>query len=152
LAKSSKLASEIISAMGLVCLRAGPLAGHAGRSKVTIAGIDDRKAVGERVWFRNAKEAEKVETAFLSRCLESTRTKTGLTVNLPPGKVVDTVCTIAFSLGITPIRDVDVATTFDSVNRRVEAAIATMGRQGTLKRLRRITELDLTGLLARQSV
>jgi hypothetical protein len=125
-----------MSATGLVCLRAGPLAGHPGRSKVTIAGIDDRKAAGERVWFRNAKEAEKVEAVFLSRCIESTRSMTGLTVNMPPAQVVYTVCTIAFSLGITPIKDCDVATTFDSVHLKVEAALAKMKRGGSLNRMR----------------
>jgi hypothetical protein len=38
-----------------------------------------------------------------------------------------------------------------SLTKRVEDAVKGMGRQGTIKRLRRVTDADLTGLLARQA-
>jgi hypothetical protein len=113
-----------------------PLAGHPGRRKVTVGGLSDLKAAGERVWFRNEREAKRVLDAFLSRCFESTKKETGLTVNLPFDNVVELVTIIARSLGITPIRDCDVTGTFDSIHRRVEVAIASMGRGATLKRMR----------------
>jgi hypothetical protein len=152
LAKSSKLTSEILVALGITCLRVSSLAGHAGRSKLVIGGISDRKSAGKRLWFPSRREADKVMQATLSRCMDSKKTAAGLTVNLPPDDVVNLVNTIALSLGIRPFHDADVATTFNSINGRVEIAIKALGREGTLKRLRRITEFDLDGLLARQSV
>jgi hypothetical protein len=150
LTKSSKLTSEILSTLGLCCLRASPLAGHPGRSKLVISGIADRDSAGDRVWFRNERDAKRVLDAFLSRCFESTRKDTGLTVKLPLDKVVGLATTIARSLGITPIQDCDVTTTFDSLHRRIETAIAKMPRhQRAMKNLRGVTDHDLTGLLAR---
>jgi hypothetical protein len=138
MSKSSKLASELMAKLGIACLRASPLAGHPGFSKLAIGGIADRNTTGELVWFKSQRDAEKVLQATLSRCLDSKKTKAGITVKLSPDQVVDLVTTIAFSLGITRIKGGDVATTFDSISRRVETAIASMGRTATLKRMRAV--------------
>jgi hypothetical protein len=142
-----------MSATGIVCLRVSPLAGHPGRSKVAIGALSDLKATGDRVWFRNERDAKRVLDACLSRCFESTRKETGLTVNLPLDKVVELVTSIARSLGITPIQDHHVATTFDSIATRIETAVASMGRGATLKRMRaavaRIDADDLRSALRR---
>jgi hypothetical protein len=134
LAKSSKLASEIVTAAGIVCLRVSGLAGHPGYSRLAIGG--DCNAAGARLWFRSQREADKVMQAALARCFDSKKTNRGLTVKLPPDHVVDLVYTVTHSLGITAIRDEDVATALDSISRRVETAIARTGRIGTLKNLR----------------
>jgi len=129
--------------MGITCLRASALAGHPGRTKLAIGGISDRNAAGERLWFRSQREADKVMQATLSRCLDSKKTKAGITVKLAPDQVFNLVHTIALSLGITPIPDDRVATTFDSIVVRVETAIAQTGRIGTMKRLRSaVAQLD----------
>src|ERR1700691_1826478 len=67
LTKSAKLASELLTKFGLVCLRAAPLAGHPDRSKLAIGGIADRDRAGARIWFRNERDAKRVLDAFLSR-------------------------------------------------------------------------------------
>jgi hypothetical protein len=141
-----------MTATGLRCLRVSVLAGgHPGFSKLTIGGIADRDTAGERVWFKSQRDAEKVLQATLSRCFEAKKTKSGITVKLPPDQVVDLVGTIAFSLGITRIKDCDVATTFDSIASRIETQIKALGREGTMKRLLGVLDFDLTGLLARQA-
>lgn len=149
LTKSSKLASSILTATGLVCLRTSTLPGHQHHSRVTVAGIADRDSTGHRIWFLRLRDAERVLQAVLGRCLVSRKTKAGLTVKLPPDHVVDLVHAIAFSLGITPIHDADVATTLTSISARAQTAIKAMGREGTLKRLQGAAELDPAGLLAR---
>jgi hypothetical protein len=153
LAKSSKLASELLTKFGLVCLRAAPLAGHPDRSKLAIGGIADRDRAGARIWFRNERDAKRVLDAFLSRCFESTKKETGLTVKLPYDQVVELVSDIAYSLGIIRIKDCDVATTFDCVATRIETAIAKMPRhQRAMKGLIGILDRDdLPGLPARQA-
>jgi hypothetical protein len=142
-----------MTATGIVCLRASVLAGHPGFSKLAIGGIADRDSAGDRVWFRNERDAKRVLDTFLSRCFESTRKETGLTVNLPSDKIVELVTAIARSLGIRPIKDCDVATTFDGIATRIETAIASMGRGATLKRMRaavaRIDADDLRSALSR---
>jgi hypothetical protein len=153
LTKSSKLTSEILSTLGLCCLRASPLAGHPGRSKLVISGIADRDSAGDRVWFRNERDAKRVRDAFLSRCFESTRKETGLTVNLPLDKVVGLAIAIARSLGITPIQDCDVTTTFNALDGRIETAIAKMPRhQRAMKNLQGVIGGDFYGLLERYSL
>ena len=149
MSKSSRLASSILTAAGICCLRVSVLAGHPGHSKVAIGGIADRDSTGQHIWFRSQREADRVFKATLSRCFDSKKTKAGLTVKLPPGHVVDLITSIAQSLGITPIHDADVATTFDTISRRAETAIASMGREATFKRLQGAADLDPVGLLAR---
>jgi hypothetical protein len=134
-----------MSALGLCCLRASPLAGHLGRSKLAIGGIADRESSGHRLWFRSQREAERVMQATLSRCFDSKKTMDGLTVKMPPDQVVDLLNTVARSLGIAAIKDCDVATTFDSVHRRIETAIAGIGRDATLKRMRAAIAARING-------
>lgn len=60
LTKSSKLASELIAATGLVCLRVSVLAGHPGHSRVAIGGIADRHGSGNRIWLQSTNSAERI--------------------------------------------------------------------------------------------
>src|ERR1700676_1861551 len=60
MSKSSKLASELIAATGLCCLRTGVLAGHPHHSRVTIGGIADRDLSGNRIWLQSPNSAERI--------------------------------------------------------------------------------------------
>jgi hypothetical protein len=150
LTKSSKLASELMAATGLVCLRVSTLPGHPGFGRVAIGGIADRDSKGERIWFRSRRDAERVLQATFSRCVVSKKTKAGITVALPPDQVADLVDNITFSLGIIRKSDRDVAATFDSVHRRIEGSIKSVGRAGTFETLRGVIEHPDLGMLTRR--
>jgi hypothetical protein len=150
MSKSSKLASELMTAAGIVCLRVSVLAGHPGYSKVAIGGIAGRDSKGNRIWLQSPNSAERI-VSELFRAHGMRRGGT-LVIEAIPDDVDRLLRDSARLLGIGVLEDDQIDALMTSLTKRAEAAIATMGRQGTLKRLRRITELDLTGLLARQSV
>jgi hypothetical protein len=60
MSKSSKLASELMSATGIVCLRVSVLAGHPHHSRMTIGGIADRDLNGNRIWLQSPNSAERI--------------------------------------------------------------------------------------------
>ncbi len=147
MSKSKKLASELIAATGLRCLRASGLAGHPGFTKVVVGGIADRDSKCTRVWLHSTKAAERV-IAELHRT-HGMRRGGGLVVEAVPDEADRLLRNSARLLGIAMFDDELIDSLMMSLTKRIEAAIAGMGRQGTLKRLRGVTERDLTGLLAR---
>jgi hypothetical protein len=150
MSKSSKLASEIMTATGLVCLRTSTLAGHPGHSRVTVGGIADRDANGHRIWFRSQKAADRVVVEL--HHTQGMRRAGALVIEAIPDEVDRLLRHSARLLGIEFLEADRIDALMTSITKRAEAAIAAMGRQGTLKQLRRVTERDLSGLLDRQSV
>jgi hypothetical protein len=151
LTKSSKLASELLAATGLVCLRTGALAGHPGHSRVTIGGISDRDSKGLRIWFHSTKAAEKV-IAELHRTHGMHR-GSGVVIEAIPDETDRMLRASARLIGIAVMGDEFIDAKMASLIKRAEAAIKAMPRrQRALKRLRNVTDFDLTGLLARQSM
>jgi hypothetical protein len=149
LTKSLKLASEIMSATGLVCLRVSNLAGHSGFSRVTIGGIADRDS-GTRIWLKSTKSAERVIAELFRK--HGMRRGGTLVIEAVPGDVDRMLRDSASLLGIEILEEERIDLLMASLTKRIEAAIKAMGRKGTRKHLRSVTERDLTGLLARQSV
>lgn len=146
--KSSKLASELIAATGLCCLRISVLAGHPRYSKVAIGGIADRDSKGRRIWFMSTKAAERV-VAELYRT-HGMRRAGALVVDAVPDEADRMLRASARLIGVAMLDDEQVDSKLAILTKRTEAAIKGMGRQGTLKRLRPATEHDdMTRLLAR---
>jgi hypothetical protein len=141
---SVRLTEDILQNGGLTCIWLDRSQDHLTRlARRSIAG---RRSKGEKIWFRSEREAEKVQKAILNRCFEAARHRDGLLVNLPLDQVVWLVRETALSLGITLISDADLAVTFDSINRRIEAALARMQRDGSMKRINReYSELRKSG-------
>jgi hypothetical protein len=148
-AKSSKLASELIAATGLCCLRTGVLAGHQHHSRVTTGGIADRDLNGSRIWLQSPKSAERIVSELFRK--HGMRRDGTLVIEAVPDEVDRLLRDSARLLGIGVLEDAQIDALMTSLSKRTGAAIAGMGLQGTLKRLQRITEFDLTGLLARQA-
>jgi hypothetical protein len=150
LTKSSKLGSELIAATGLCCLRISVLAGHPHHCRVTIGGIADRDLNGNRIWLQSTASAERV-IAELFRT-HGMRRGDALVIEAVPDEVDRLLRDSARLLGIGVIEDERIDSLMASLKKRIDAAIAGMGRQGTLKQLRRVTtDFDLTGLLTRQT-
>jgi hypothetical protein len=139
-----------MTAAGIVCLRVSNLAGHPGHSRVTIGGIAERACKGSRIWLQSTKSAERV-IAELHRTHGVRRGDT-LVIEAIPDEVDRLLRDSASLLGIEILDCDQIDALMTSLAKRAEAAIAGMGRAGTLKQLRRVIEFDLTGLLARQSV
>lgn len=148
LTKSSKLASELIAATGLVCLRTAVLAGHPGHSRVTIGGIADRDSKCHRIWFQSQKAAERV-IAELHRT-HGMRRGADMVIEAVPDDADRMLRASARLLGIAVMDDEQIDILTARLAQRAESAIKALG-QGTFKRLRRVTDADLTGLLARQA-
>jgi hypothetical protein len=134
---SIRLTEDLLKGLGLTCIWLDGIAGQEGQTRLALRSIVGRRAKGEKIWFRNEREADRVQREILSRCFEAVRNRDGLSIKLPFDQVVELVFKTARALGITPIPDCDVATTFDSIHRRIEAAIARMQRDGSMKRINR---------------
>lgn len=132
---SIRLTEDILKALGLTCILLDR--GQVDEVRLTVHSISGRRSIGDRIWFRNQRDAEKVLKACLSRRFEAHRCRDAVMVKLPPDQVLELVRLVAFSLGITPIRDEDVQTTFESIHRRVETALVRMKQDGTMKLLHR---------------
>jgi hypothetical protein len=149
LTKSSKLASELIAATGLCCLRTSVLPGHPGHSRVSLGGIADRGTTGKRIWLHSTKAAERV-IAELHRT-HGMRRGDGLVIEVATGDADQLLRASARLLGIATMDDDQIDSRLDLLTKRVDGAVKALGRKGTLARLRQVTDHDLTGLLARQS-
>ncbi|SHG89677.1 hypothetical protein [Bradyrhizobium erythrophlei] len=135
---SVRLTEDILQNGGLTCIWLDRIAGQDQHTRLALRSTAvGRRSKGERIWFRSGREAEKVKTAILSRCFEAVRNRDSLYIKRPLDQVLELVGKTAFSLGITPISDADLAVTFDSINRRIDAAIARMQRDGSMKRINR---------------
>lgn len=147
--KSSKLASELIAATGLCCLRCATVAGHSNHSRITVGvGISDRLRSGCRLWFRSQRAAERVVTELNSK--HGMRRGSALVVEATPEEAAALLLASARLLGVSIMDDDQVDSIVANLTKRIEIAIAGMGREGTLQRLRQVAESDLTGLLQRQ--
>jgi hypothetical protein len=147
--KSSKLASELMAATGLCCLRTSVLPGHPGHSRAAIGGIADRGTAGNRIWFHSAKSAERV-IAELHRT-HGMRRGGKLVIEAVPDDVDSLLRASARLLGIAVIEDHQIDALAASLTKRIADATKGIGRQATLQRLRPVIGADLTGLLARQA-
>ena len=132
--KSSKIASEIIAATGLVCLRVATLPGHPGRSRVTIATVDDRNGDGARIWLASSRSAERIEAkVFLQH---GTRRGGALVIEAAPDEVDGLLRASAQLLGIVILSEERVDAIVASLIARIDAAVAKVGRAATLKTMR----------------
>jgi hypothetical protein len=148
-AKSSKLASEILAATGIVCLRIVTLPGHPRHSRVTISGIADRSIAGHRIWLRSHKAAERI-IVELHRTHGMLRGGT-MVIEAVPDEVDRLLRDSARLIGIAVIEDERIDAMMASLTKRAADQIQKLPRsQRTLKKLRGVVDHDLTGLLARQ--
>jgi len=147
LTKSSRLASSILTATGLVCLRTSTLPGHQHHSRVTIAGIADRDLKGTRTWFQRLRYAERVIAELFKT--HGMRRGATMVIEAVPDDVDRLLRASAQLLGIHVVEDRDIDTTLSNLTKLAEDAIKAMGREGTLKRLQGAAELDPAGLTAR---
>ena len=145
--KSSILASELLAATGLVCLRISVLAGHPGHSRATIGGITDRGIKGKRIWFKSTKAAERV-ISELHRT-HGMRRGDGLVIEAVPDEADRLLRASARLIGVAVLDDMQVDAKVDILTKRVDGAVKVLGRKGTMKRLLGALDHDLTGLLAR---
>jgi hypothetical protein len=151
LSKSTKLASELLTATGLVCLRVIVLAGHTGHSRITIGGIADRDTTCKRLWFHSARAAERV-IAELYRT-HGLRRGADMVIDAVPDEADRLLRASARLIGVYVLDDESIDSMLESLSTRAAAAINKMPRrQRTIKALRPVLDLDLTGLLARQSM
>jgi hypothetical protein len=127
-----KVAADMLAQLGMRCICVAP--GSGDQHRVTIGGIEQRDDACTRIWFRSEREATKVSEAVFSRCQQARRYRYGgLAISLPHAEVVKLIREVSFSLAVTPIEDTDVATTFDSIRTRVEAALTMAKRKGAMK-------------------
>jgi hypothetical protein len=132
-----RLTEDVLKKIGLTCIWLDRVSVEQDRTRLAIRSIVGRRAEGEKVWFRDYKDAKRVLDACLSRCFEAERSRDGIIVKLPYEQVVGLVDVVGFSLGIVRIKDADAATTFDSIHRRIEKAMARMQHDGSMKSLNR---------------
>lgn len=138
-----------MTAAGIVCLRFSVLAGHPHHSRVSIGGIADRDLNGSRIWFQSQKAAERI-VSELHR-IHGMRRGGALVIEAAPDEVDRLLRASARLLGLAVFDDARIDSKMASLTKRIADAVDGMGRAGTLKRLRRVAEFDLTGLLARQA-
>jgi hypothetical protein len=142
LTKSSKLASELMTTLGLVCLRVSIVAGHPNHVRVSVGGIADRNSSGHRIWFHSTRSAEKV-IAEVFRTHGQRRAGGTLVIEAATEEVDKLLRGSARLIGISVLEDEQVDVTMASIAQRAETAIKAMGRQGTMKRLRTaVAQLD----------
>jgi hypothetical protein len=144
---SIRLTEELMGRLGLTCIWLDRISTGAGdETRLLKRSIVARRAIGDKLWFRNEKEADQVFKAVLSRTFEVSRARDKMGRRIPGGALlarmpydalVETIRTIAFTLGVTPINDQDVATTFDSIHRRIGAVLLRMEYDGSIRQLHR---------------
>uniref|UniRef100_A0A973W2Y2 Uncharacterized protein n=2 Tax=Bradyrhizobium septentrionale TaxID=1404411 RepID=A0A973W2Y2_9BRAD len=131
-----RLAEDFLERLGLTCILIDRLPG-ASKTRMVSRRIAAMKARGTKVWFRTEREAAAVLKQLFEANRQIQQSRDGLMVAAEVEAVVELVRGTAFCAGITPIEDCDVTTTFASVARRVEEALARWQRDGTMKRINR---------------
>ena len=132
--KSSKIASEIIAATGLVCLRVATLPGHPGRSRVTIATVDDRNGDGARIWLGSTRSAERIIAEVFRT--HGARSGGALVIEAAPDEVDGLLRDSAQMLGIVILSEERVDAIVASLIARIDAAVAKVGRAATMQTMR----------------
>jgi hypothetical protein len=133
---SIQLTEALMLKLGLTCLWLDRVTyGLEGKVRVLKRTIAGRIATGEKIWFRSDREATRIYDAVFSRCLKARKGRDGMVIELSHDEVAKLIRDVSFSLGVTPIQDEDVATTFDSIRARADAAMARLKREGELKKL-----------------
>jgi hypothetical protein len=135
----------LITATGLVCLRSAGLAGHPGRTRITIGGIADRS--GHLIWLRSPRAAERTLSELFRT--HGMRRGAGLVIEAAPHETDQLLRASAQLIGVEILETAQVDTLTTTLAKRCDTAIAGMGRKATLKRCRRAAEYDLSGLLDR---
>ena len=133
---SVRLTDDFLDRMGLRCLLIDAIAGQES-ARLVVRKIQSLKAKGNRVWFRNEKEVEAVSREVFASSRTASRSRDGIRIWMATGQVLEHVLACARRIGITPITDADLITTRNSVIRRIDAAIALMQRDGSMKRINR---------------
>jgi hypothetical protein len=130
-----KIATEIISGLGLVPVRICTLAGHAGFMRVEI-GSNDR-AKGLQLWMQTRRQAEKVITEIFSADPRVRRAGTGLVIEADAGEAERLVLHFAALNDYRVIRDDAVTDLKSRFVESISASVAQMQVDGRLKALNR---------------
>jgi hypothetical protein len=149
LTKSTTLASELLTATGVCCLRIVTLAGHPGHSRISLGGIADRDAKGHRIWFSSTRSAERIIAETYRT--HGQRRGDGLVIEAAADEAYRLVQHSARLILVAVMDDAEIDAKLDSLAKRAEAAIGKMPRrQRAMKHLRGVSsDNDLPGLMAR---
>jgi hypothetical protein len=142
------LASDFLVAQGWACIHLRPDANGQTQTEtqtqtqtqtvVTVGGISARDEPGIRIWL-SRKHVDKVMAALFSRCRQAQRRERGdgLVIRADIAAVASMIRNIASNFSITLVGDDFIDGQMALVTNRIEAAIARMKRDGSMKMLNR---------------
>jgi hypothetical protein len=128
------LAGKFMVSLGVVCLHGEAVAGH---TRLTCRNFTGYRLAGERVWFRSQREAERIQKELIAGCKYASVGKGHLLVRQAPVVTADIIRTAAQLVGIVAILEQDIATTLDSVTRRIDHQLIRMRKDGSMRRFDR---------------
>jgi hypothetical protein len=138
---AASLAASTVTAMGWCCILIAPETTSSKvlrppATTVTIEGVTARDEPDVRIWLQR-RQADKVMTAFFSRCQQARRRPRGcgLVVAAPVTTTEGMLRAVADSLGYSVTDDAVVDEQLALVERRIETQMATMKGTGALKPL-----------------
>jgi hypothetical protein len=136
---ASRLAADFLTSQGWGCILIAP---KDGACTVNIRGIDARHKTGARIWFRKRRLAERVLETYFGQHRQARRHGGGLVVNAETSTVKTMIRDTAMVVGVafvgeTLVDDDDIDAETALVTKRIEAALARMKRDGSLKVLHR---------------
>ena len=134
----SRIASDLISATGITCIRTVTLPGHPGFTRIIVGDFADGKAKGERMWFRSRTRADKILTEILVWNRRTRRSGAALIIETDTAEAIKLVRERVDLLGYRAMTDADLDACVADVTKRTETAMETMRRNGTMKRLNRL--------------
>lgn len=135
---AAKLAEKFLTSLGICCLLAETYPTCDGAvTRFSRRPVAARYEDGVKNWFRSAREIEKVEREIIASWRQASRIKDHIVIREGETVAADIVRTAAQLAGVRPIKDEDLATTFESVSGRIDAQLKRMHRDGSMKRINR---------------
>jgi hypothetical protein len=131
-----RLATELLAATGVACVRVVAVPGREDFSRVVSGGLELRKGPGKRIWLRARRQAERVMTDLFSGRRTSRRGH-GLVIEASLAEVDCQIRASAALLGYTITEDERTDAQLAALAVRIEVVIADMQRKGLMKGLNR---------------
>lgn len=130
------LAEKFLTSLGISCILAEPVAGRGDRVRIVVRGVEARKSPHPKLWVRSAKEAEKLSRELMSGCKHASIVRGVIQMATPAAVAIDIVRAFAQLNSIRPIREADLAVTFDSVLARLKKQLDRLQRDGVIRLMR----------------